>query len=124
PRLAPTAGGGRGPPRPPPAAPAAQAAHKPVDVPLTGGRKAAVWTCIAVATLIGVLAILANWVNRQMLSTDSWRTTSRQIIQDPEVRSALSVYLVNQLYANVDVSGQLRNQLPPNLKGLAGPLSG
>src|SRR5689334_6228387 len=98
------------------APPAAVPHNRPVDVPLTRGRKAAVWSCIGLATLIGVLAILANWVNRQMLSTDSWQTTSREVIQDPQVRSALSVYLVNQLYGNVDVAGELQKRLPPNLQ--------
>jgi|tagenome__1003787_1003787.scaffolds.fasta_scaffold20981761_2 hypothetical protein len=106
------------------AAPTAAIPVRPVDVPLTGGRKAVVWTLIGLATLIAVGSILTNWVNRQMLSNDSWRDTSQQVIQDPNVRSALAVYLVNQLYGNVDVAGELQKDLPPNLKRLAGPLSG
>ena len=36
----------------------------------------------------------------------------------------MSAYLVDQLYANVDVQGELRNALPQQFKGLAGPAAG
>ncbi len=101
------------------------AAPPPAAAPhhLTRGRKIAVWSLIVVATLIGLISILTIWVNRQMLSNDSFKKASAQLVRDPEVRGALSVYLVNQLYNNVDVSGQLENQLPNNLKPLAGPVA-
>jgi hypothetical protein len=40
------------------------------------------------------------------------------------VRDALSVYLVNELYDNVDVSSALAQELPPALKGLAPTAAG
>src|SRR3954463_7997735 len=95
-----------------------------VDVPLTRGRKAAVWTLMGLATLIGIVTVLCTWVNRQMLSNESWRTASAQTIQDPAVQSALSVSPVNALYDNVDVGAALQQRLPPNVQGLAGPLAG
>ena len=101
------------------------AAPPPAAAPhhLTRGRKIAVWSLIVLATLIGLISILTIWVNRQMLNNDSFKKASAQLVRDPEVRGALSVYLVNQLYNNVDVSGQLENQLPNNLKPLAGPVA-
>ncbi len=90
---------------------------------LTRGRKIAVWSLIGLATLIGLISILTIWVNRQMLDNDSFKKASAQLVRDPEIRGALSVYLVNQLYNNVDVSGQLEKQLPSNLKPLAGPVA-
>ncbi len=39
------------------------------------------------------------------------------------MRSALSVYIVNQLYDHVDVAGEFEQKLPPDFKGLAGPLA-
>ena len=83
-----------------------------------------IWTLIALASVIGLLSILTTWVNRQMLDNASWQKASTQVIQDPEVQDALSVYLVNQLYDNVDVAGALQQRLPPNLQGLAAPLAG
>jgi hypothetical protein len=54
-----------------------------------------------------------------MLDNKEWRHASTQVIQDPQVRQGLSVYLVDQLYNNVDVAGQLQQELPPAFKHLA-----
>jgi hypothetical protein len=75
------------------------------------------------ASVLAVLAILTTWVNRQMLDNDAWNKATTQVIQNPEVRSSLATYLVNQLYANVNVEQALQEQLPPNAKSLAGPLA-
>lgn len=75
-------------------------------------------------TVLAVVGIFAVWANRQMLNPDNWADTSTQILQHPAVESALSIYLVNQLYDNVDVSGALAARLPPRLKPLSGPISG
>jgi len=88
---------------------------------LSRGRHWAVWGLTVAASLLGLLLILSTWINRQMLSDSSWNKTSTQLVQDPQIRSALSVYLVNELYANVDVAGALAQRLPPNLKPLAAP---
>ena len=75
------------------------------------------------ASVIGLITILTVWVDRQLLDNGQFRNSSAQLVQDPQIRGALSVYLVNQLYNNVDVSGQLEKQLPQQVKPLAGPLS-
>jgi hypothetical protein len=90
---------------------------------LTSGRRTLVWALVGVASLIAVIAVLTTWVNRQMLSNESWTNASEQLIQDPTVQKALSVYIVNELYDNVDVSAQLERKLPPNLDPLAAPLA-
>jgi hypothetical protein len=71
--------------------------------------------------LVGSLTL---WVKRQALDTDSWVDTSTQLLADDDVRQALSVYLVDQLYANLDPQEALAQGLPPNLQGLAAPLAG
>jgi putative oligomerization/nucleic acid binding protein len=76
---------------------------------------------ILVATLILILSVLTTWVHRQMLNEDNWRKASEELVQDPAVRNAVSVYVVNELYDNVDLSAVLGEQLPENLKPLAGP---
>jgi hypothetical protein len=86
-------------------------------------RKVLVWVLIVLAALIGFISTLTTWVNRQALDTTSWTNASAKLLDDPEVRSALSVYIVNQLYDHVDVSGQFEQRLPPDFKGLAGPLA-
>ena len=79
---------------------------------------------IGVATVLGVVAIFAVWANRQLLDSSYWGNTSAQMIQSPPIREALAGYLTDQLYANVDVAGELRGELPPELKPLAAPAAG
>jgi hypothetical protein len=40
------------------------------------------------------------------------------------VRDQVAATLVDQLYANADVAGALRQRLPENLQGLSGPIAG
>ena len=79
---------------------------------------------IALGTVLTVLAIFAVWADRQALDTDEWVDTSGKLLEDQEVKTALSGYLVNELYANVDVQARLEQRLPPRLDPVAGPLSG
>jgi hypothetical protein len=88
---------------------------------LSTGRKIAIWFLVIAASLISIVSILTLWVQRQVLDNHAWTTASEQLIEDPQIRDALSVYLVNQLYAEVDVAAALRERLPPQTAPLAGP---
>jgi hypothetical protein len=79
---------------------------------------------IVVATLLAFLALFALWANRQLLNTDNWTDTSTRLLEDKEIREQLSIFLVDQLYDNVDVNGELRAALPPRAAPLAGPVAG
>jgi hypothetical protein len=79
---------------------------------------------VALATLVTLLAIFSIWANRQALNTDNWVDTSGKLLQNEEVRSRLSNYLADQLFANVDVQAELEGTLPPPLRPLAGPAAG
>jgi hypothetical protein len=62
-------------------------------------------------------------VKRQALSTDNWTQASGQLLENDKIRGALSVYLVDQLYQNVDVPKALEQRLPPQAKPLAAPIA-
>jgi hypothetical protein len=79
---------------------------------------------LVVATLIAFLAIFSIWVNRQALNTDNWVSTSDKLLQNEEVRSQLSDYLADELFANVNVQAELEKTFPPRLAPLAGPAAG
>ncbi len=79
---------------------------------------------IGVATVLGVVAIFAVWANRQLLDTSYWTSTNTKLIESPPIREAVSVYLTEQLYANVDVSAELGKELPSELQPLAAPVAG
>jgi hypothetical protein len=86
-------------------------------------RRGIVFTLIAIASLIGFLAVFAIWANRQLLENDTWTDTSTKLLEDPEIRSQVADTMVDTLYANVDVQAELQQALPPRLQPLAGPAS-
>jgi hypothetical protein len=79
---------------------------------------------VLVATVLAFAAILAVWVNRQALNTPNWTAASSEMLERPAVRNQLAAYLVDQLYANVDVEARIRDALPPRAEPLAGPAAG
>jgi hypothetical protein len=91
---------------------------------LRARRRALIWALIVVASLIGLGSILTTWVQRQMLDEQSWKDASAELVADPQVREAVSIYVVDQLYTNVDVPAALAERLPANLKPLAPSAAG
>jgi hypothetical protein len=75
----------------------------------------------ALGGLLLIVGILAVWVKRVVLETPTWTDTSSRILQDPTVQQTLSTYVVDQLYANVDVAARLRGVLPEQAQPLAAP---
>jgi hypothetical protein len=91
---------------------------------LPRGRRYAVRALLVLATVVAVLSIVSVWANRQLLNADNWANTSTALLENPAVKTAVSGYLIDQVYANVDVSAELARALPPRLKPLAGPAAG
>ena len=87
-------------------------------------RRAWARALVVLASIIAFAAILSIWANRQILNTDNWTTTSTRLLENRQIRDQLAGYLVDQLYANVDVAGELREALPERLQPLAGPAAG
>jgi hypothetical protein len=94
-----------------------------VTTPLSGRRRTGIWALIVLASVLALVAIVATWVNRQLLDNHNWQNASTQLVQDPAIQSALSAYLVDQVYTNVDVPAALAERLPPTLKPLAVPVA-
>ena len=76
------------------------------------------------ATVFALVSIHALWANRQFLNTDNWAKTSSELLQREAVRTQVADFLVDQLYAHVNVRGELESALPPQAKALAGPVAG
>lgn len=94
-----------------------------VTVP-TRGRRILVNVLIGVTTVLLIVGIFAVWANRLLFSPDNWSKTSTELLQHPAVRSTTANYLVDQLYANVDVAATIESALPPRLEPLAAPVAG
>jgi hypothetical protein len=79
---------------------------------------------IGVTTVLLIVGMFSIWANRLLFNPDNWSNTSTQLLANPAIRSATANYVIDQLYANVDVAGLLKQGLPPQLQGLAGPAAG
>jgi hypothetical protein len=81
---------------------------------------------IVVATVLALLATFALWANRQLLNTDNWVDTSSELLENDAIRTQIADFSVEQLYANVDVQGELERGFaqvvrPAAASALAGP---
>jgi hypothetical protein len=86
-------------------------------------RKLVLGVLVFLGSLMLCVAIFATWVDRVALDSSAWSDTSTKALQQPAVQTALSEYLVDQLYTNVDVPAALSQALPPRLQPLAGPIA-
>ncbi|HEY1517020.1 MAG TPA: SHOCT domain-containing protein [Solirubrobacteraceae bacterium] len=102
-------------PAPDPASPPARISRR---------RLIGVDVLIGVTTLLLVVGIFATWANRLLFSPDNWSNTSTQLLQNENVRSTTANYVVDQLYANVNIAGLIKQGLPTQLQGLAAPAAG
>ena len=83
-----------------------------------------VWTLIVLATLVVFVSSLTIFVRRQALNSQAVSNASVSMLQDQQIRDALSIYMVNELYSSVDVEAQLQSLLPKGAQSLAGPAAG
>jgi hypothetical protein len=89
----------------------------------SSSRRAIALGMVVLASLAAFAAVLAIWVNRQVLNTDNWTASSSEMLEHPVIRDRVASFLTDQLYANVDVEGELRDALPVRAQALAGPIA-
>ena len=80
------------------------------------GRRISVHLLVVLATLLTILAVFANWTRQQLLDTNQWTKASSELIANPVIRDQVALYLVDQLYTNVDVPAQIKSVLPKDLQ--------
>jgi hypothetical protein len=80
-----------------------------------------VWLLIVLASVLLMFSMIANWVQREVLDTEQVVDTTEEILGDEDVKEQLSIYAIDQLYANIDVQGGIEERLPGSAKALAGP---
>ncbi|HEY5942579.1 MAG TPA: SHOCT domain-containing protein [Solirubrobacterales bacterium] len=91
---------------------------------MSRGRRRLVRGLVILGSVLAFLSVFAIWTERQALNTDDWVETSGKLLENKTIRAALSDYLVDQLYENVDVQKELEEILPGDTKDLAGPAAG
>jgi hypothetical protein len=92
--------------------------------PISRRRRLLGIALVALASVLAYVAILAIWADRQALNTDNWTKASSEMLERPVIRARVAGFLVDELYANVDVSAEIREALPPRAQPLAGPAAG
>lgn len=90
----------------------------------TRGRRILIRLLLVVATVLVAFGSLAVWANRQLLNANNWADTSSALLQNDAIRTQVADFMVDQVYANVNVAGQIKAALPPRLQPLAGPAAG
>jgi hypothetical protein len=83
------------------------------------GRRISVHLLVIFATIFTILAVFANWTRQQLLDTPPWTKASSELIANPAIRDQVAIYLVDQLYTNVDVPAEIKSVLPKDLQPLA-----
>jgi hypothetical protein len=84
-------------------------------------RRAIAIGLVTLASVLAFVAVLAIWVDRQALNTANWTSASSEMLQHRVVRDRVAEYLVEELYANVDVAAEIRAALPERAQPLAAP---
>jgi hypothetical protein len=87
-------------------------------------RRRLALSLVVLASVVAFVAMFSVWVNRQVLNTDNWTATSSRLLEKKVIRDRVADFLVDQLYANVDVAGEIRSALPERAQPLAGPAAG
>jgi hypothetical protein len=78
---------------------------------------------VALASVVLLVSMLANWVQTQVLDENEFADSTDQILQNEDVQEQLSIFAVDQLYANVDVQAQIAQKLPSATQPLAAPVA-
>jgi hypothetical protein len=94
------------------------------DSASTRPRRKLVLALIVLAAVVGFLAVFALWAKRQLLETQTWTETSTELLENEDIRSTVSGYLVDTLFSQVDVQGEIQQALPPRAAPAAGPIAG
>jgi hypothetical protein len=82
-----------------------------------------VWSLVVLASVLLLFSLMANWIQHELLDSSQVASTTDEILKEEDVQTALSTYAVDQLYANVDVQGELEKRLPSSVQALAAPIT-
>ena len=87
------------------------------------GRRILVNALIVLAALMLFIAAWATLITQGILNPDKWSETSKELLENDEVRIAVSTYVVGQLYSTEAVAQQLEGALPPAAAGLSSAIA-
>src|SRR5688572_18089810 len=86
-------------------------------------RRIGIYVLIVLAALLLMLSTFAVWVDRVALNTSVFTETSTELLDDEDIRRAIAVRTIDEIYESVDVEEELEGPLPEDVESLAGPTS-
>ena len=86
-------------------------------------HRALIWSLVLLASLVLLVSMIANWVQTELLDSNQFANQTEEILQNQDVQEQLSIFAVDQLYANVDVQAQIEQRLPSAAQPLAAPVT-
>ncbi|WP_409061771.1 hypothetical protein [Streptomyces sp. SYP-A7185] len=87
-------------------------------------RRVVAAVLIALVAVLAVTSVVGVWGSRTTLNTDRWIATVGPLPEDPKVNAAVSAYLSNEIFDQLDVEQRLAEALPPRASFLAEPVTG
>jgi len=83
------------------------------------------WASVLVlaATVLLLAGSLFEWSKDELLDSNTVAAVGGRLLEDSRVRNAVSLYLVDELYREVDVAAKLRASLPSKYRSVAEPAS-
>ena len=89
----------------------------------TRSHRALVRVLVVLASVVLLFSMIANWVQTQVLDSNQLSDQTSAILKNPDVQEQLSIFAVDQLYANVDVQAAIQQRLPSAAQPLAVPIT-
>ncbi|MFH9423930.1 hypothetical protein [Streptomyces sp. NPDC017529] len=78
---------------------------------------------IALVAVFTVTSVVGVWGARTALDTDRWVATVGALPEDPVVDAAVSAYLTDQIFDQLDIEQRLQDALPPRASFIAPPVT-
>jgi hypothetical protein len=79
---------------------------------------------VVAASVLAFAALLAVWIDRQVLDTDNWTSASSELLAIPAVQSRNAELLADRAYERSDIEERIRSALPERAQPLAAPAAG
>jgi len=78
---------------------------------------------IFISAVFFVFSIAGFWLKSNIIKTDVWVEKTSEVIQNPSVRSDISIALTNAIFSNINIDSYVADLLPDKAKPLAVPIS-
>ncbi|GAA3784106.1 hypothetical protein GCM10022403_018500 [Streptomyces coacervatus] len=79
---------------------------------------------VALVAVLAVTSVVGVWGARTTLNTGRWVATVGPLPKNPAVNAAVSTYLTDQIFDQLNVQQRLSEALPPRASFLAAPVTG